>query len=104
MYEKLFGPLAAARGVTLPPFDDAFYNVSIMFVNSHESLSPALSAPPNVINIAGYHMDEIIPPLPKVNKTVAQSRKIMVTSSYRQLFLSYLYEILNSTSIVRKRN
>ncbi|KAJ8705524.1 hypothetical protein PYW08_012570 [Mythimna loreyi] len=65
LYEKTFAPLATARGLTLPPFDDAFYNVSIMFVNSHESISPPVSVPPNVINIAGYHMDENIPPLPK---------------------------------------
>ncbi|KAJ8703740.1 hypothetical protein PYW07_013034 [Mythimna separata] len=65
LYEQLFGPLAAARGITLPPFDDAFYNVSIMFVNSHESIAPAFSSSPNVVSIAGYHMDEEIPPLPK---------------------------------------
>ncbi|KAH9633657.1 hypothetical protein HF086_009757 [Spodoptera exigua] len=47
-YEDFFTPIAAARGVTLPPFDDAFYNVSITFVNSHESLTPAFTTPPNV--------------------------------------------------------
>ncbi|KAJ8703738.1 hypothetical protein PYW07_013032 [Mythimna separata] len=65
LYEKTFAPLAAARGVKLPPFDEAFHNVSIMFVNSHESISPPVSISPNVVNIAGYHMDENIPPLPK---------------------------------------
>ncbi|XP_022819123.1 UDP-glucuronosyltransferase 2B2-like [Spodoptera litura] len=64
-YEDFFTPIAAARGVSLPPFDDAFHNVSITFVNSHESLTPAFTTPPNVISIAGYHMDENIPPLPK---------------------------------------
>nr|XP_049704120.1 UDP-glucosyltransferase 2 [Helicoverpa armigera]WRX06231.1 UGT41D1 [Helicoverpa armigera] len=65
LYESIFGPIAAARGVALPPFEDAFYNVSIMLVNSHESISPPFSTPPNVVNIAGYHIDENIPPLPK---------------------------------------
>ncbi|KAJ8705523.1 hypothetical protein PYW08_012569 [Mythimna loreyi] len=65
LYEQLFGPIAAARGLTLPPFDDAFHNVSIMFVNSHESIAPSFSKAPNVIDIAGYHMDEEIAPLPK---------------------------------------
>uniref|UniRef100_A0A2A4JV21 UDP-glycosyltransferases domain-containing protein n=1 Tax=Heliothis virescens TaxID=7102 RepID=A0A2A4JV21_HELVI len=65
VYESIFSPIAAARGVALPSFEDAFYNVSVMFVNSHESISPPFSTPPNVINIAGYHIDENIPPLPK---------------------------------------
>ncbi|CAH2062357.1 unnamed protein product, partial [Iphiclides podalirius] len=64
-YEERFAPLAAARGVTLPPFPDALHNISIMFVNSHPSFAPAFSLPPNVVEIAGYHIAEDTPPLPK---------------------------------------
>ncbi|XP_075989355.1 UDP-glucosyltransferase 2-like [Anticarsia gemmatalis] len=64
-YNKIFGPLAKARGFELPAFDDAFHNVSILLLNAHESLSPPFSMPPNVINIAGFHNDEDPPPLPK---------------------------------------
>ncbi|CAB3232194.1 unnamed protein product [Arctia plantaginis] len=65
LYQRLFAPLAAARNVELPPFADAFYNVSILFLNAHESLFPAFSVPPNVIGIAGFHIEENPPPLPK---------------------------------------
>ncbi|KAJ8705522.1 hypothetical protein PYW08_012568 [Mythimna loreyi] len=65
IYEEIFAPLAADRGVPLPPFHEAQHNVSILLVNSHESIAPALSLPPNVINVAGYHIDDKPPPLPK---------------------------------------
>ncbi|CAH0698558.1 unnamed protein product [Spodoptera exigua] len=63
-YESIFSPLAAKRGVPLPPFEDAYHNVSIILANSHESIGYPMSQPPNVINIAGYHIEEP-PPLPK---------------------------------------
>ncbi|CAH0599440.1 unnamed protein product [Chrysodeixis includens] len=65
IYEEIHAPLAAARGVPLPSYYDAVKNVSFLFVNSHESIAPALSLPPNVLNIAGYHIDDDPPPLPK---------------------------------------
>ncbi|XP_026725630.1 UDP-glucuronosyltransferase 2B2-like [Trichoplusia ni] len=65
IYEDIYAPLAAARGVPLPSYYDAVKNVSFLFVNSHESIAPALSLPPNVLNIAGYHIDDNLPPLPK---------------------------------------
>ncbi|CAH2101142.1 unnamed protein product [Euphydryas editha] len=65
LYEESFGPLAKARGVTLPPYQSALFNISILFVNSHPSFSPVQSLPPNVIDIGGYHIDEDTPALPK---------------------------------------
>ncbi|XP_046975452.1 UDP-glucosyltransferase 2-like [Vanessa cardui] len=64
-YESYFSPIAKARGVTLPSYEEALYNVSILFVNSHPSFAPAQSLPPNVVEIGGYHISEEIPPLPK---------------------------------------
>ncbi|XP_046975451.1 UDP-glucosyltransferase 2-like [Vanessa cardui] len=64
-YETHFTPIAKARGVTLPPYKEAIHNISILFVNSHPSFSPAQSLPPNVVEIGGYHIPEEIPPLPK---------------------------------------
>ncbi|XP_064075765.1 UDP-glucosyltransferase 2-like isoform X1 [Vanessa tameamea] len=64
-YETYFTPIAKARGVTLPSYEEALYNVSILFVNSHPSFAPAQGLPPNVIEIGGYHISEEIPPLPK---------------------------------------
>ncbi|KAJ0169845.1 hypothetical protein K1T71_014451 [Dendrolimus kikuchii] len=65
IYQSSFGPLAAARGVTLPPYDEALYNVSVLLVNSHPSFAPSLTAPKNVFDVAGYHIAEEVPPLPK---------------------------------------
>ncbi|CAH0730514.1 unnamed protein product, partial [Brenthis ino] len=64
-YESQFYPLAQSRGVTLPPLLSAMHNISILFVNSHPSFASAQSLPPNAIDIAGYHIDPNIPPLPK---------------------------------------
>ncbi|XP_047039031.1 UDP-glucosyltransferase 2-like [Helicoverpa zea] len=64
-YESMFSELAAKRGVPLPPFEEAKHNVSILLVNSHESLQNGYSSPPNVVNIAGYHISEHLAPLPK---------------------------------------
>ncbi|XP_013134139.1 PREDICTED: UDP-glucuronosyltransferase 3A1-like [Papilio polytes] len=64
-YDKYFAPIAKARGVPLPPLSISRHNISIMLVNSHSSFAPAQPLPPNVIEIAGYHIEETTPPLPK---------------------------------------
>ncbi|XP_045530280.1 UDP-glycosyltransferase UGT5-like [Pieris brassicae] len=64
-YEENFGPLAAARGIPLPPFEETYRNVSILLSDSHPSFSPARSIPPNLVEIAGYHIDANIPQLPE---------------------------------------
>ncbi|NP_001243967.1 UDP-glycosyltransferase UGT41A3 isoform X1 [Bombyx mori] len=65
LYESIFAPLAAARGVTLPPFEEALYNVSLVFVNSHPVFTPPMSLSPNIVEIGGYHINPKTPPLPK---------------------------------------
>lgn len=72
-YESLFAPLATARGVALPPFEEALYNVSVLLVNSHPAFAPPLSLPPNVVEIAGYHIDPKTPPLPKDLQSILDS-------------------------------
>ncbi|XP_026325740.1 UDP-glucuronosyltransferase 1-2-like [Hyposmocoma kahamanoa] len=57
-YEYHFSSLAQARGVDLPPFGEATSNISILMLNSHPSIAPAQSLPPNVIHVAGYHIDD----------------------------------------------
>ncbi|XP_059044990.1 UDP-glucosyltransferase 2-like [Achroia grisella] len=64
-YNAFFAPLAVARGVQLTPYSEAVNDLSILFVNSHPSFAPAQPVPPNVINVAGYHIPEDIAPLPK---------------------------------------
>ncbi|KAI5632276.1 UDP-glucoronosyl and UDP-glucosyl transferase domain-containing protein [Phthorimaea operculella] len=72
-YETNFGPLAAARGVTLPPHKNALYNISVVLVNSHPSIAPALSLPPNVVDIGGYHIDKPQPLPQDVQKILDSS-------------------------------
>ncbi|XP_023937909.1 UDP-glucosyltransferase 2 [Bicyclus anynana] len=72
-YEQYFAPIAAARGVALPEFTSAMRNISVLFVNSHPSFAPAMPVPPNVVDIAGYHIDEVVPPLPKDLKDLLDS-------------------------------
>ncbi|KAI8426993.1 hypothetical protein MSG28_014643 [Choristoneura fumiferana] len=64
-YKQIFGPLAEKRGVVLPPYSEVIYNISVLFVNSHPSIAPAQSLPPNVVDIAGYHIESHHAPLPK---------------------------------------
>ncbi|XP_041988984.1 UDP-glucosyltransferase 2-like [Aricia agestis] len=64
-YEEHFQPLARQKGITLAPFSEAIHNISLVFVNSHTTLAPAMSLPPNVIDIGGYYIDEEVPPLPQ---------------------------------------
>ncbi|XP_041988993.1 UDP-glucosyltransferase 2-like [Aricia agestis] len=73
-YRKNFGPIAEARQITLPPLQEVKHNISVLFVNSHPSLAPAQSVPPNVIDIAGYHIDDA-PPLPKDLQELLDSSK-----------------------------
>lgn len=65
LYDEWFSPLAAARGVTLPPFSEAVHNISILFINSHPSYSTPNVLPPNAIEIGGFFVDET-QELPKV--------------------------------------
>ncbi|KPJ12633.1 Ecdysteroid UDP-glucosyltransferase [Papilio machaon] len=64
-YDKQFSSIAKARGVSLPPLSISRHNISIVLVNSHTSFAPAQPLPPNVIEIAGYHIEETTPLLPK---------------------------------------
>ncbi|XP_048003638.1 UDP-glucosyltransferase 2-like [Leguminivora glycinivorella] len=65
LYHEIFDPIAEKKGIVLPPYSKAIYNISILLSNSHPSLAPAISVPPNVVYIAGYHIDDHHSPLPK---------------------------------------
>ncbi|XP_053622006.1 UDP-glucosyltransferase 2-like [Plodia interpunctella] len=77
-YNTLYGPLAAARGVTLPPFSEIKNNISILLVNSHPSVAVTPVMPANVIQIAGYHIQEHVPPLPEDLKSIIDSSPCVV--------------------------
>ncbi|VVD01990.1 unnamed protein product [Leptidea sinapis] len=94
-YESTFGPLATYRGVALPPFEEVYNNISIMFVNSHPSFAPARSQPPNIIDIGGYHIDDDIPALPK------DLQAIMDSSPQRVIYFS-MGSVLRSSMLTEK--
>ncbi|XP_050359273.1 UDP-glucosyltransferase 2-like [Nymphalis io] len=94
-YQAYFSTIANARGVTLPPYHEAIHDISILFVNSHPSFSPAQSFPPNVVEIGGYHIPEEIPPLPKDLQDILDSSKQGV------VFFS-MGSILKSTALTEK--
>ncbi|XP_026314402.1 UDP-glucuronosyltransferase 1-7C-like [Hyposmocoma kahamanoa] len=90
-YEFFFSPLAQARGVDLPPFRVASSNISIVLVNSHPSIAPAQSLPPNVIDIGGYHIDEGTP-------TPKELQELMDTSVQGVVYFS-MGSIIKSSTI-----
>ncbi|XP_045456776.1 UDP-glucosyltransferase 2-like [Melitaea cinxia] len=94
-YDAYFTPIAKARGVTLQPFDEAVHNISILFVNSHPSFAPAHSLPPNVIEIAGYHIPEDTPPLP-------EDLQLLLDSSSRGVIYFSMGSVLKSTQLPEK--
>ncbi|XP_041968423.1 UDP-glucosyltransferase 2-like [Aricia agestis] len=74
-YEMLFKPIAEYRGVSLPTYYEALHNISILFVNGHPAYEPVKSMPPNVVDIAGYHISEALPALPKDLQELLDSAK-----------------------------
>ncbi|XP_046975415.1 UDP-glucosyltransferase 2-like [Vanessa cardui] len=95
LYKSSFEPLAKARGMTLPPYSEALFNISILFVNSHPSFSAPQTLPPNVIEIGGYHIDENTPALPK------DLQKILDSSPQGAIFFS-MGSMLKSSSLLEE--
>ncbi|KAJ8709299.1 hypothetical protein PYW07_009125 [Mythimna separata] len=60
-YNSYYPAVAAKRGVTMPPYEEAVYNGSLMFLNAHPSIGGAMKLPQNTVNIAGYHIDKTKP-------------------------------------------
>uniref|UniRef100_A0A2A4J6T0 UDP-glucuronosyltransferase n=1 Tax=Heliothis virescens TaxID=7102 RepID=A0A2A4J6T0_HELVI len=65
VYKEVFGPAAAKRGITLPELEDLKYNGSLVLGNSHISSGEPQRLPINHINIAGYHIQDVVPTLPE---------------------------------------
>ncbi|CAB3233304.1 unnamed protein product [Arctia plantaginis] len=75
VYDSIYSEIAAKRGVSIPSYSEAIYNGSLMFLNSHPSIAGAMPLPQNAINIAGYHIQEKIKPLPKNLQTIMDGAK-----------------------------
>ncbi|XP_068619595.1 UDP-glucosyltransferase 2-like [Battus philenor] len=65
VYNSVYNAIASKRGVSMPSYDEAVYNGSLLLVNSHPSIGTPYRLPQNAKYIAGYHIDQNIKPLPK---------------------------------------
>ncbi|XP_032522319.2 UDP-glucosyltransferase 2-like [Danaus plexippus] len=65
MFREIFGPAAEERGIKLPHFNDVRYNASLMLGNSHIVIGDAIALPQNYLHIGGYHIKNVLEPLPK---------------------------------------
>ncbi|KAJ8711862.1 hypothetical protein PYW08_008816 [Mythimna loreyi] len=77
-----YGPAAAKRGITLPTLEEVKYNASMMLGNSHISSGEPQRLPINYVNIAGYHVQDEVPPLPE------NLQKIMDNSPHGVIYFS----------------
>ncbi|CAG5038702.1 unnamed protein product [Parnassius apollo] len=69
-FDKAFKAAAMKRSRTLLPLDELKYNGSLMFGNSHVSTGDAIALPRNFIDIAGYHINRTVKPLPEDIKII----------------------------------
>ncbi|XP_023949313.1 UDP-glucosyltransferase 2 [Bicyclus anynana] len=82
LYHETFTSIAAAKGLTLPSYDEAVYNGSFMFINSHPSIGTPFRLPQSAKYIAGYHIDRTVKPLPK------DLQKLMDEAKYGVIYFS----------------
>ncbi|CAB3233307.1 unnamed protein product [Arctia plantaginis] len=74
-YKRLIAPIIAKRGRQPPSFQDIRFNVSLVLGYSHVSMGEAVSLPQSYKNVAGYHIDEDIKPMPKDLKEIMDNAK-----------------------------
>lgn len=65
-YDRLVRPLIEKKGRKAPSFEDLKFNASLVLGNSHVSLGEATGTPQSYKPIAGYHIEEVVKPLPAV--------------------------------------
>ncbi|XP_014360112.2 UDP-glucosyltransferase 2 isoform X1 [Papilio machaon] len=75
LYNRVFPSIASKRGVTVPSYDEAIYNGSFLFLNSHPSIGTPFKLPQNAKYIAGYHINKEVNPLPKDLQILMDSAK-----------------------------
>ncbi|CAH2054214.1 unnamed protein product, partial [Iphiclides podalirius] len=94
-YNQAFESAILKRNLVYLPLDEAKYNGSLMFVNSHVSTSDAITIPRNVIEIGGYHINNTVEPLPE------DLRMIMDQSKHGVILFS-MGSMLKSTKLPDK--
>ncbi|XP_060805983.1 UDP-glucosyltransferase 2 [Amyelois transitella] len=63
-YNAVYPSIAVKRGVSMPSYEDAVYNASMLFINSHPALGMPHNIPLNAKYIGGYHMDTDLKSMP----------------------------------------
>ncbi|XP_046971943.1 UDP-glucosyltransferase 2-like [Vanessa cardui] len=82
IYNNVFNKIAAERGVTIPSYDEAVYNGSMLLLNSHPSIGTPFRLPQSAKYIAGYHIDRKVKLLPK------EIQKIMNEAKHGVIYFS----------------
>lgn len=82
LYNKVFLPIDAERGVDMPSYEEAVYNGSLLLINSHPSIGTPYRLPQNAKYIGGYHIDSNVNPMPK------DLQKIMDNSKHGVIYFS----------------
>ncbi|CAG5042806.1 unnamed protein product [Parnassius apollo] len=75
MFTTAFESSVTKRGRRLPPFNEVRYNGSLMLGNSHIASGAAVRLPRNYVQIGGYHINEIIDPLPTNLQNIMEDAK-----------------------------
>ncbi|XP_050355093.1 UDP-glucosyltransferase 2-like [Nymphalis io] len=75
IYNNVFKKIAADRGVTIPSYDEAVYNGSMLLLNSHPSIGTPFRLPQNAKYVGGYHSDPKVKSLPKELKKIMDDAK-----------------------------
>ncbi|KAI8437416.1 hypothetical protein MSG28_011744 [Choristoneura fumiferana] len=81
-YNTRIAPVIAKKGRPVPTFDEVKFNASLLIANTHVSLGQAMTLPQNCITIGGYHIDDVVQPLPK------DLQKIMDDSKHGVIYFS----------------
>ncbi|XP_013139725.1 PREDICTED: 2-hydroxyacylsphingosine 1-beta-galactosyltransferase-like [Papilio polytes] len=82
LYKNVFPPIASKRGVVVPSYDEAIYNASLLFLNSHPSIGTSFRLPQNAKYVAGYHINKKVDPLPK------DLQKLMDSATHGVIYFS----------------
>ncbi|KAJ8709288.1 hypothetical protein PYW07_009114 [Mythimna separata] len=65
VFTSLFTPIAEKRGIKLPTYKESRYNASLILSNAYVTTSGGASLPQSHKFIGGYHIDDVVIPLPE---------------------------------------
>nr|ANI22010.1 UDP-glycosyltransferase 40U2 [Spodoptera exigua] len=75
VYQKYVVPAVKQRGRVAPSFYDMKYNASMILANAYVSTAIPHTMPQNHKYIGGYHVDEVVKPMPQDLKKIIENSK-----------------------------